>query len=95
MNLHILNTNGVFFSLCQFVDSSTEILIEQGCRAFESIDDLYAVVMKEGNLELDEIEGCELRIYERDGVVYCYDANMDIEYVVDGNVETFITEYEV
>lgn len=95
MNLYILNTNGVFFSLCQFVDASTEFLIEQGCRTFVSADDLYEVVMKEGGLDLDEIEGCELRIYERDGVVYCYDVNMGIEHVVDGNVETFIVEYEV
>lgn len=94
-NVYVLNENGVYFMIDQFVDTSTNLLIDKGCKVFDNIDSLYDAVQDENGLERDEVEGNELRIFERNGDTFCYDQVRDHEEEIGGPVEFFVSEYVV
>ena len=93
--LYVLNENGVYFMIDQFVDVSANLLVEIGCKVFDNIDSLYDAVQDETGLERDEVEGNELRIFENNGDIFCYDQVRDHEEEINRSVEFFVSEYVV
>lgn len=93
MAVYVLNEDGAYFVISQFVDVSINLLMDKGCRIFNSIDDLYDAASDENDLDRDDIEGTELRIFERDGDEYCYDYTHDHEEDISGLVEFYIADY--
>jgi hypothetical protein len=83
-NVYVTNRKSYYFQVEQKID----IKKLKGCTVHDCLDDLYACVMNELDLERDEVEGVEMCIKDNK----CYDDRAAFD-LIDGSVENFISEY--
>ena len=68
-NVYVLNENGVFFTVANNVHVVKDVLIEGGCTLHNSINELYDAVIEKNGIDRDEIDGAELQIILKDGLI--------------------------